>query len=79
MDDRQLGENKKIVASLKLTLERNEKGEELLLIEKDGDIKDFTALANNLIEFSKQEKQEGFLAKEVLILMGTIVEYSKNK
>lgn len=70
--------NKNIKANLSITLEVNSKGEERLLIEKEGELKDFATIATMFKELISNEEQKLF-AKEILILMSSIIDYAREK
>lgn len=70
--------NKNIKANLNITLEVNSKGEERLLIEKEGELKDFATIATMFKELISNEEQKLF-AKEILIVMSSIVDYARKK
>lgn len=63
-------------AKLHLTIEVNAKGEERLLIEREGEFKDFASMGEMLKELSSS-KENAFLAKEILSLMSTLIEYAR--
>lgn len=70
--------NKNIKANLNITLEVNSKGEERLLIEKEGELKDFATIATMFKELISNEEQKLF-AKQILSLMSTIVKYAREE
>lgn len=70
--------NKNIKANLNITLEVNSKGEERLLIEKEGELKDFATIATMFKELISNEEQKLF-AKEILIVMSSIVDYARKE